>query len=99
MLRKTYKNQRNTANISLKYFGIVILLSDKFSISLNRSKRKYYLGGGGKKVWISKKKWKRLEKRIADLEMKIQSQQEEISSHKYPYKALKKAFEEASHQK
>ena len=50
-------------------------------------------------MWISKKKWMRLEKRIADLEMKIQSQQEEISSHKYPYKALKKAFEEASHQK
>lgn len=49
-------------------------------------------------MWISKKRWNRLEKRIADLEMKIQSQQEEISSHKYPYKALKKAFEEASHQ-
>lgn len=37
-------------------------------------------GGGENKVWISKKKWKQLEKRIADLEKKIQDQPKEIIS-------------------
>jgi len=31
-------------------------------------------------VWISKKKWKQLEKRIADLEKKVQDQPKEIIS-------------------
>ena len=32
-------------------------------------------------MWISKKKWKTLEKRIADLERKVQSQQELFKLH------------------
>lgn len=50
-------------------------------------------------MWVPKGKWKQIEKKLADLEKKVQSQQAEINSQKYPYKALKKAFEEASHQK
>ena len=34
-------------------------------------------------MWISKKKWQRLEKRIADLEREIQSQQDELQNIKY----------------
>ena len=29
-------------------------------------------------MWISKKKWEALEKRIADLELQVQSQQEKL---------------------
>ena len=29
-------------------------------------------------MWISKKKWENLEKRVADLERKVQSQQQKI---------------------
>ena len=50
-------------------------------------------------MWISKRKWNQLLKRIADLEKKVQSQQMEINSQKYPYTALKRAFGEGVHQK
>ena len=33
---------------------------------------------GDEKMWISKKKWEALEKRIADLELQVQSQQEKL---------------------
>lgn len=32
-----------------------------------------------KKVWISRRKWKKLEKRVADLEVRVQSQQVNIT--------------------
>lgn len=51
------------------------------------------------KLWISKKMWRNLEKRIAGIEKQVQSQQEEIRIQKYPYKALKKAFAADVHQK
>lgn len=50
-------------------------------------------------MWVSKKRFEALKRKVADLEAQVQSQREEISSQKYPYKALKKAFEEASHRK
>ena len=41
-------------------------------------------------MWIHKKKWEALEKRIADLEKTVQSQQKEIVFQKYLYRSLKK---------
>lgn len=34
-------------------------------------------------MWISKKKWSQLDKKIADLEVQVQSQQKEIKALKY----------------
>ena len=42
---------------------------------------------------ISKRKIRRLERRVADLEQKVRSQQEEITSLKYPYEDVKQALE------
>ena len=41
-------------------------------------------------MWIPKKKWEALEKRIADLEKTVQSQKKEIVFQKYLYRSLKK---------
>lgn len=41
-------------------------------------------------MWISKKKWGALEKRIADLEKIARNQQKEIVFQKYLYRSLKK---------
>jgi hypothetical protein len=41
-------------------------------------------------VWIPKKKWEALEKRIADLEKIARNQQKEIVFQKYLYRSLKK---------
>ena len=41
-------------------------------------------------MWIPKTEWKALEKRIADLEKTLQSQQKEIVFQKYLYRSLKK---------
>lgn len=51
------------------------------------------------KVWISRKKFQNIEKRIADLEKKVQSQQKEITSLNYPYEDVKQAFVGLSRQK
>lgn len=48
-------------------------------------------------MWISRKKWNALNKRIADLEAQAKSQQLDIISLKYPYAALKKTFAEHDH--
>ena len=40
-------------------------------------------------MWISKRKFQELEKRIADLEMAVRSQQKEITSLNYPYEDVK----------
>lgn len=45
---------------------------------------------------ISKRKIRRLERRVADLERKVRNQQEEITSLNYPYEDIKQAFEELS---
>lgn len=45
-------------------------------------------------MWISKRKFQELEKRIADLEMAVRSQQKEITSLNYPYEDVKQAFAE-----
>ena len=49
-------------------------------------------------MWISRKKFKSLEKRIADLEKAVRSQQKVIISSN-PYEDVKRAFAEAFHQK
>lgn len=41
-------------------------------------------------MWIPKKKWEALEKRIADLEKIARNQQNEIVFQKYLYRSLKK---------
>lgn len=43
-------------------------------------------------MWISRKKFQNIEKRIADLEKKVRSQQKEITSLNYPYEDVKQAF-------
>jgi len=48
---------------------------------------------------ISKRKIRRLERRIADLERKVRNQQEEITSLDYPYEDIKQAFRELSPRK
>lgn len=48
----------------------------------------------GNVMWVSKREWERTLERLADLESMVQSQQKEITSLKYPYGALKKAFAE-----
>ena len=50
-------------------------------------------------MWISKRKFQELEKRIADLEMAVRSQQKEITSLNYPYEDVKQAFAGLSRQK
>ena len=45
-------------------------------------------------MWISKRKFQELEKRTADLEMAVRSQQKEITSLNYPYEDVKQAFAE-----
>ena len=45
---------------------------------LYQNNKKLIKEGDKNKVWISKKKWKQLEKRIADLENRIQDQSKEI---------------------
>lgn len=40
-------------------------------------------------MWISRKKFQNIEKRIADLEKKVRSQQKEITSLNYPYEDVK----------
>lgn len=45
-------------------------------------------------MWISRKKFQNIEKRIADLEKKVRSQQKEITSLNYPYEDVKQAFAE-----
>lgn len=45
---------------------------------------------------ISKRKFRRLERRVADLEQKVRSQQETITYLSYPYEDIKQAFEELS---
>ena len=47
---------------------------------------------------ISKRKIRRLERRVADLERKVRNQQKEIISSN-PYEDIKQAFAEAFHQK
>ena len=41
-------------------------------------------------MWIPKKKWEALEKRIADLEKIARNQQKEIVFQKFLYRSLKK---------
>ena len=48
-------------------------------------------------VLIPRKRWRQLEKKVADLEETVQSQQKEINSLKYPYEPLRKAFEKNAH--
>lgn len=50
-------------------------------------------------MWISRKKFKSLEKRVADLEKAVRSQQKAITSLNYPCEDVKRAFAEAFHQK
>lgn len=50
-------------------------------------------------MWISRKKFQSLEKRIADLEMIVRNQQKEIISLNYPYEDVKRAFAGFSRQK
>ena len=50
-------------------------------------------------MWISRKKFQILEKRIADLEKAVRSQQKAITSLNYPCEDVKRAFAEAFHQK
>lgn len=50
-------------------------------------------------MWISRKKFQILEKRIADLEKIVRNQQKAITSLNYPYEDVKRAFAEAFHQK
>ena len=50
-------------------------------------------------VWISKRKFQELEKRIADLEDKVQGQRKEINFLMNPYKSIRQAFAELSRQK
>ena len=45
-------------------------------------------------MWITKKKFCTVEKRLADLETKVQSQQEKINQINHPYESLKRAFAE-----
>lgn len=54
---------------------------------------------GDEERWISKRKFQELEKRIADLEMAVRSQQKEITSLNYPYEGVKQAFAGLSRQK
>lgn len=49
-------------------------------------------------MWVSKKKWEGLEKKVADFEKIVRSQQDEIISLKHLCGALKKAFGEINHQ-
>lgn len=44
-------------------------------------------------MWISKRKFQELEKRIADLEMAVRSQQKEITSLNYPYEDVKQLLQ------
>lgn len=44
-------------------------------------------------MWISRKKFQNIEKRIADLEKKVRSQQKEITSLNYPYEDVKQVAE------
>lgn len=46
-------------------------------------------------MWISRKKFQNIEKRIADLEKKVRSQQKEITSLNYPYQKSRKGVLEA----
>lgn len=50
-------------------------------------------------MWISRKKFQSLEKRIADLEAAVRNQQKETTSSNYPYEDVKQAFAELSHRK
>lgn len=50
-------------------------------------------------MWISKRKFQELEKRIADLEDKVQGQRKEINFLMNPYKSIRQAFAELSRQK
>lgn len=45
---------------------------------------------------ISKRKIRRLERRVADLERKVRNQQEEIIYSNHPYEDIKQVFEELS---
>lgn len=49
------------------------------------------------KMWISKRKWKSIEKRVADLEQNVQSQQntlvKHLDNHKQENEELRKTFE------
>lgn len=46
-------------------------------------------------MWISKNKWKETEKKIADLEARLQSQQEAFKYHLECHKTENKEFKEA----
>ena len=48
---------------------------------------------------ISKRKFRRLERRVADLEKAVRSQQKAITFLNYPCEDVKRAFAEAFHQK
>ena len=53
-------------------------------------------------MWISKKKWKALEKRVADLEKKVQGQPEnirKINLDRISRQGVEEAFEVLFHQK
>lgn len=50
-------------------------------------------------MWISRKKFQNLEKRIADLEMAVRGLQKEITSLNYPYEGVKQVFAGLSHRK
>lgn len=53
-------------------------------------------------MWVSKKKWKALEKRVADLEKKVQSQPEnirKINLDRVSRQGVEEAFEVLFHQK
>ena len=45
-------------------------------------------------MWISKKKWKAIEKKIADLEEKVQGQQKVMVDSDHVYEKMKQSFEE-----
>lgn len=48
-------------------------------------------------MWISKERFYRLEKKIADLEIIIQDQQKKINQINHPYESLRQAFEADVH--
>ena len=45
-------------------------------------------------MWISKKKWKAIEKKVADLEEKVQGQQNVMVDSNHIYERMKQSFEE-----